>query len=176
MTILQLPQEWKNPPAEFSFMPFWFWNDELDERELARQLDEFQAHGVDAFVLHPRLGLPEHLGWLSRPLLDKMRFGIEQAKSRGMLVILYDEGMYPSGSSAGQVVAENPAYQCRGMVCINLDIIQPNRIEQGVQIDTNGQVILADNQTLVAEVNYNGQRYAIVDRPIDSVIRGLHLS
>lgn len=174
MTALNLPQEWQSTPAEFSFAPFWFWNDDLDENELSRQMDEFQAHGVDAFVLHPRLGLPQHLSWMSRPLLDKMRFAIEQAKSRGMWVILYDEGMYPSGSSAGQVVAENPAYQCRGMVRINLDTVQPDSIEQGVTIDAEGQIILADNQTLVAKVTHQGQRYAIVDRPIDSVIRGLH--
>lgn len=169
-----LPQDWQQPPAEFSLAPFWFWNDELSETELMRQLDEFQSHSVDAFVLHPRLGLPQHMGWMSRALLDKMRFGIEQAKARGMWVILYDEGMYPSGSSAGQVVAENPDYQCRGMVRINLDTVQPNQIEQGVQIDAHGEIALSDTQTLVAEVTHQGQRYAIVDRPIDSVIRGLH--
>jgi hypothetical protein len=114
------------------------------------------------------------MGWMSPELLDKMRFGIEQAKARGMWVILYDEGMYPSGSSAGQVVAENPDYQCRGMVRINLDTVQPNQAEQGVQINADGQLDLADNQTLVAQVTHQGQRYAIVDRPIDSVIRGLH--
>ena len=174
MANINLPVEWNQPPVEFSLAPFWFWNDDLDETELSRQMDEFQAHGVDAFVLHPRLGLPEHYAWMSQALLDKMRFGIEQAQARGMQVILYDEGMYPSGSSAGQVVAENPEFQCRGMVRINLDTVQASTIEQGVQIDANRQVVLADNQTLVAEVIYNNQRYAIVDRPINSVIRGLH--
>ena len=42
---------------EFSQAPFWFWNDELNEGEISRQLDEFQAHGVHAFVIHPRAGL-----------------------------------------------------------------------------------------------------------------------
>lgn len=172
--FMNLPPDWHHPPAEFSLAPFWFWNDDLDENELLRQLDDFQAHGVDAFVLHPRLGLPEDMGWMSDALLDKMRFGIEQAKMRGMWVILYDEGMYPSGSSAGQVVAENLDFQCRGMVRINLDHVTPDTIEQGVQINSDGKIELADNQTLVAGVDYQGHRYAIVDRPIDSVIRGLH--
>jgi hypothetical protein len=169
-----LPDEWHKPPAEFSLAPFWFWNDELDEAELVRQMEEMQAHGVDAFVIHPRLGLPEHLGWMSRGLLNKMRFAIEQAQARGMWVVLYDEGMYPSGSSAGQVVAENPAYQCHGLVRINLDTVQPNSDEQGITIGVDGQIALAENQTLIAEVGYQGQSYAIVCRPIDSVIRGLH--
>ena len=29
-----------------------------DDDEIARQMAEFQAHGVDAFVIHPRVGLP----------------------------------------------------------------------------------------------------------------------
>lgn len=174
MPDLALPNAWHHPPAEFSLAPFWFWNDHLDEAELVRQMDEFQAHGVDAFVIHPRVGLPRSMGWMSTPLLAKIRFAIEQAKSRGMWVILYDEGMYPSGSSSGQVVAENPAYQCRGLVRINLDTAQPDSVEQGVIIGADGQPLLSENQTLLATVPHKGHRYAIVDRPIDAVIRGLH--
>ena len=172
--MIDLPQGWQTPDAEFSFAPFWFWNDHLDEAEIARQMADFQAHGVDAFVLHPRVGLPRHLGWMSRALLDKMRFAIEQAQARGMWVILYDEGMYPSGSSSGQVVAENPAYRCRGLVRIDLEAAPPDTIVQGVRIGQDGDPALTPEQTLVAITDYQGQRYALVDRPIDSVIRGLH--
>ncbi len=174
MNNFQLPQDWHQPPAEFSLAPFWFWNDDLSEAEIARQMADFQAHGVDAVVIHPRVGLPRHMGWMSRPLLDMIRFAIEQAQARGMWVILYDEGMYPSGSSSGQVVAENPAYQCRGLVCINLDEAQPGSVVAGVQIGPDGEPALAESQTLVAVVPYKETRYAIVDRAIDSVIRGLH--
>jgi hypothetical protein len=173
MTI-QLPPDWLRPSSEFSLAPFWFWNDELTEAEITRQLDAFQAHGVDAFVLHPRVGLPRHQGWMSRALLDMMRFAIEQARRRGMWVILYDEGMYPSGSSSGQVVAENPAYHVRGLVRINLADARPNTSVNGVRVAAGGQLDLTPAQHLVAVVDYHGQRYALVDRPIDSVIRGLH--
>ena len=174
MAAFELPREWYYPPAEFSLAPFWFWNDELKEAEIIHQLDDFQAHGVDAFVLHPRVGLPRHMGWMSRALLDKMRFAIEQARARDMWVILYDEGMYPSGSSSGQVVAENQAYQCRGMVRINLDEAMPGEMTQGVMIGYDSAPILSPDQELVTVSEYRGQRYAIVNRPIDSVIRGLH--
>ncbi len=174
MNAVPLPQGWHKPPAEFSLAPFWFWNDDLEESEILRQLDAFQEHGVDAFVLHPRLGLPAHLGWMSKALLAKMRYAITEAEKRSMWVILYDEGMYPSGSSSGQVVAENPAYQCRGMVRINLDELQPHTTISGVAVNAKGELTLNDDQTLLVEVPYKGQRYAIVERPIDSVIRGLH--
>jgi hypothetical protein len=172
--MIQLPPDWHSPPTEFSLAPFWFWNDDLEKAEITRQLDAFQAHGVDAFVLHPRVGLPRHLGWMSRALLDMMRFGIEQARSRGMWVILYDEGMYPSGSSSGQVVAENPAYRVRGLVRINLTTAQPGTSHSGVHIGSDGQLDLTPDQNLVAVVDYRGQQYAMVERPLDSVIRGLH--
>jgi hypothetical protein len=174
MSSPQLPHEWQRPPAEFSLAPFWFWNDALDEAELARQLDDFQAHGVDAFVIHPRVGLPRDTGWMSRKLLDRMRFAIEEARRRGMWVILYDEGMYPSGSSSGQVVAANPAYQCRGLVRIDLDTTAPNSIQQGIRFGADGQPLLTEHQSLIAEVDYQGHRYAIIQRPVLAVIRGLH--
>lgn len=31
---IRLPAEWLNPPNEFSQEPFWFWNDDLSEKEL----------------------------------------------------------------------------------------------------------------------------------------------
>ena len=169
--VIQLPQDWLTPPTEFSLAPFWFWNDILTEAEIARQMDAFQAYGVDAFVLHPRVGLPRHQGWISRALLDMKQFAIEEAHSRGMWVILYDEGMYPSGSSSGQVVAENPTYHVRGLVRINLADAQSNT---SVRVTSDGQLDLTPEQNLVAVVDYHGQRYAMVDRPIDAVIRGLH--
>lgn len=174
MKSLQLPPDWNAPPTEFSPAPFWFWNDALDENELRRQMDEFKAHGVDAFVLHPRVGLPLDTGWMSDKLLYYMRFAIEEARRRGMWVILYDEGMYPSGSSSGQVVVENPAFQCRGLVRLNLDTLKSDSVQQGIKIDENGQPVLTRYQSWIATIPYRGQRYAIIQRPVDAVIRGLH--
>ena len=96
------------PRREYTLVPFWFWNDRLEEAELLRQIADFEAHGVHGFVLHPRVGLPRDTGWMSPRLLGFMRVAIEEAARRRMSVFLYDEGMYPSGSSSGQVVATDP--------------------------------------------------------------------
>ena len=127
------------------------------------------------FVIHPRAGLPNHMGWMSKALLYYMRFAIEEAKRRNMWVILYDEAMYPSGSSAGQVIEEDPSYACRGLVQIDLTNAVPGDTIQGVQIRSSG-VELSNEQTLVAEVtrHYDGHRIAIVDRPVGATIRGVH--
>jgi len=55
----------RNPPTEFSVLPFWFWNDELDAEEIRRQVGDFEEHGVYGFIIHPRVGLPRSLGWMS---------------------------------------------------------------------------------------------------------------
>ncbi len=154
-------QTLQSPPAEFSVIPFWFWNDDLDADELRRQIADFQAHGVDGFLIHPRVGLPHSLGWMSEKLLSFYDIAIDEAQRRGMQVILYDEGMYPSGSSSGQVVAENPAYRCRCLA--------------KVELAGGEEPVLADGQSLVAVVaRQNGQRVAVIDRPLDAFIRGLH--
>lgn len=108
----------QNPSREFSQAPFWFWNDELSEKEILRQLKDFCDHGVYGFVIHPRVGLPKDTGWMSDKMIRYMRFAIEQAKGLNMWVVLYDEGMYPSGSASGQVVAEDPAF--RPVDCLRL--------------------------------------------------------
>ncbi len=173
--MTQLFQSYPSQERELSQAAFWFWNDELSEREIARQLDDFQNHGVHAFVIHPRAGLPRDLGWMSDKLIRYMRFAIEEAARRDMWVILYDEAMYPSGSSAGLVVAEDPAYACRGLVQVDLTSAVQGETVQGVIVGHSG-VMLGDDQTLVAEVTrqHDGHRIAVVDRPMGSFIRGVH--
>jgi hypothetical protein len=176
-----LPAEWLRPPSEFSQAPFWFWNDDLSETELLRQMEDFRAHGVHGFLIHPRAGLPKSIGWMSRRMIDLMRFVIERAAERDMWALLYDEGMYPSGSSSGQVVAENPAFRTRGFVCVDLDEAQPQTEVQGVRIGSDGAPALEPGQNLVAIVRRktNDHRIAVIDRAARdgySVIRGLHFT
>jgi len=178
---VKLPAEWLNPPSEFSQAPFWFWNDDLSEQELLRQMEDFRAHGVYGFLIHPRAGLPKSIGWMSERMIGFMRFAIERAAERDMWVILYDEGMYPSGSSSGQVVAENPAFRTRGLVCVDLDEAKPQTDVQGVRIGNDGTPALVAGQNLVAIVRRqkNGHRIAVIDRAARdrySVIRGLHFT
>lgn len=157
----KFPEELSHPSSEYSVLPFWFWNDDLDENELLRQMDDFQRHGVDGFVIHPRVGLPRNLGFLSERLLNFFEVVIEAARQRGMKVLLYDEGVYPSGSASGQVVEANPGFACRCLAAIDLSPGQEPLLKAG--------------ETLVALVSRSdGSRIAVIDRPANSVIRGLH--
>ena len=108
-------QQFMDAPREFSLIPFWFWNDELTEEEIKRQIDDFEAHGVYGFIPHARIGLPDSIGFASEAWLHFTKVAVDYAAAKGMIVALYDEGMYPSGSCAGKVVAENPRYATRSL-------------------------------------------------------------
>ena len=104
-----------NPPRTFSPIPFWFLNGDLDEEEIRRQLRDFDAHGVHGVVLHPRIGLSAGVAYLSAEFFRYIRAALEEAAALDMRVVLYDEGMYPSGSACGQVVAGHPELASRGL-------------------------------------------------------------
>jgi hypothetical protein len=142
-------------------MPFWFWNDTLKDDEIVRQIADFEAHGVYGFVIHPRIGLPADVTWLGDKMIHAMNVAISEASRRNMYVILYDEGMYPSGSSGGQVVARNSAHAARGLAKIDLK--------------DGEEPVLAEDMRLVTIIDRSdGNRMAVVEQPSNGVIRGLH--
>lgn len=133
MTINELRRAFLDPADEFSPIPFWFWNDEVTEAELTRQIDDFRAHGMAGFVIHPRKGLSEKIGYMTPRWLALVRHAVEEAAARGMTVMLYDEGMYPSGSAHGEVVRENPDWAAMGLrEESGIDLAAPSSAEADV--------------------------------------------
>ena len=114
--IKSIIEDLKNPDKEYTPIPFWFLNDELREDEIERQLRDFKDKGVFGVVLHPRIGLPESIPYLSDKFMYYIKFAVEVAKSLEMQIILYDEAMYPSGSAHGLVVKENPKYASQAII------------------------------------------------------------
>ncbi|MCC6444837.1 MAG: hypothetical protein IT210_15440 [Armatimonadetes bacterium] len=117
----------RNPPAELGMMPFWFWNDDLEEGEMIRQVREFHAKGFGGFIPHARIGLSRRVGYLTEAYFRLLRLAVEEAARLGMKVVLYDEGSYPSGSAQGRVAAENPAWTARCLIALHRQIDGPAR-------------------------------------------------
>ncbi len=190
-----LEQEFKSPPDEFTPIPFWFWNDRLEKEEILRQMTDFRAKGVMGAVIHPRIGLPREIGYLSETYLDLVEVAVDEAAATGMVIYLYDEGMYPSGSAHGLVVKDHPDLASRGLMKIEypcqktttqpLDLVPGDRLvsAQAVRRGERDEIDLTTAQPLPIE---DGR---IHFRPLDDgnwfimlfietfsqgVIRGIH--
>lgn len=115
---LEKTELWNNlmkPADEFTPIPFWFWNDIPDKEKMERQLKDYKEKGVNGIVLHPRIGIPKEIEYLSERFFEVIGWVIHAAEHLDMKIVLYDEGMYPSGSAHGMVVQENPAFAARGI-------------------------------------------------------------
>lgn len=156
MDIGELERKFISPEQEFTPYPFWFWNDELDEKEIGRQMREFQSKGVEGVIIHPRLGLSEKIGYLTEKWFYFVRYAAELARRLEMKVMLYDEAMYPSGSCHGQVVRENPAFASVGL--IRQEIV--------------GEEAEEAPENTVAFFSTRGKRCRFVTAPSGGTIRG----
>lgn len=193
-----LKKEFIDPPAEFSPIPFWFWNDELSKEEITRQIHDFHAKGVDGFVIHPRMGLPRSMPYLSDGYMELVEAAVAEAARLGMTVILYDEGMYPSGSACGLVVKENPEYASRGLKMREIPVVETGeavhipfglaqgetvvsalavRKLSGTQIDPAGTLVLnleQDGVRFAPPASGNWSVLLFIDTYSKGTIRGVH--
>jgi len=146
------------PDSEFSPIPFWFLNDALDEGELLSQLNVFYAKGIRGVVLHPRMGIPSDTPYLGEKYMNFIRICVNQACELKMKVILYDEGMYPSGSAGGLVAKLNPRYRSRGIYAVRMITPRP---------------FIPENEKLVGEylLKFENNRLSDFVRREDSIQR-----
>lgn len=120
-----LEMQFLQPSDEFTPVPFWFWNDNVTEDELLRQIGDFADKGVMGFVIHPRMGMPKTIRYMSDRYLELVEAAVREADRRGMIVFLYDEAMYPSGSANGLVVRGHPELASRGLRMVELAAGEP---------------------------------------------------
>lgn len=142
----KLVREALEPSAEFTPIPFWFFNDAFEEEKVKKQLADYVEKGVNGFVLHPRIGIPEDMPYLSEEYFRAVRFIVKTAAELDMKVVLYDEGMYPSGSAHGKVVEANPGFASKGII-----LLDAGQAEKKLAAEKDAQVIaeLSDGRKLV---------------------------
>lgn len=191
-----LKQQFLQPVDEFTPIPFWFWNDKLSRDEIIRQIQDFHVKEVSGFVLHPRMGLPREMPYLSDSFMEMVEVALSEAEKLGMKVILYDEGMYPSGSACGKVVKQNSDYASRGLElreysCKNQSVRIPVFLKHGEsivsvqavrklserEIEAGSTVILFCKSGVVEFAPPKQGDWSVlvfVDRPSGGTIRGVH--
>jgi hypothetical protein len=98
--------DFKNPPAENRIKPFWFWNGDMDKKEIDRQLKEMVDKGLGGAFICARQGLS--IPYLSKEWFELVKYAGEKAAEYGIETWLYDEYPYPSGMSGGEVLLKHP--------------------------------------------------------------------
>lgn len=94
----------KQVESKYQCVPFWSWNDELDEKELCKQIEWMRSAGIGGFFMHARGGLKtEYLGekWFSC-----VKACAEKAGELGMHAYAYDENGWPSGFVGGKLLED----------------------------------------------------------------------
>ena len=116
----------RNPPAAYRLTPFWFWNGDMDEKEIVRQIREMAEKGVGGFFICARQGL--EIPYLSEQWFRLVAVAIEAAQSYELDVWLYDEYPYPSGMSGGEVILEHPDARHRQLLPHSLLVDGPQTL------------------------------------------------
>lgn len=96
----------KNRAPEYGSLPFWSWNDKLEEEELRSQIRNMKSLGMGGFFMHARGGLETE--YLSDDWFHCVNVCIDEAKKLGMEAWSYDENGWPSGFAGGKLL-EDPA-------------------------------------------------------------------
>ncbi|MBB6734163.1 glycosyl hydrolase [Cohnella zeiphila] len=107
-------QRFRRPLKADRIHPFWFWNGEMADEQIRRQIDEMADKGLGGFFICARQGMK--LSYLSDEWFDKVRVAVEAAARHGLHVWLYDEYPYPSGIAGGEVTLEYPEAKHRTLV------------------------------------------------------------
>jgi hypothetical protein len=113
----------KSPPIEMGILPFWFWNGEMDEKEMEWQLKEYKSKGICGTFIHGRFG--ESIGYLSDVWMEKVKFAVEKAKEIGIDLWVYDEMNWPSGTAYRQVPKNNPQLRQKYLELVPLMVDGP---------------------------------------------------
>lgn len=117
------PALFENPTNEYRGAPFWAWNNDLEEKELLRQIDVLEEMGFGGYHMHVRAGMSTP--YLSEEFMQLVRACVEKGKKKEMLSWLYDEDRWPSGF-AGGLVTKDPQYRQCFLAILPKDMINGN--------------------------------------------------
>ena len=124
-----------DPPASYRPQPFWFINHDLEPQRMIRQIRMMKEKGVGGFVFHARHGLRTRFN--SPEWLAALKTATEEAHRLGMVVWLYDEENWPSGTDGGRLTQEHPEFRMRYLRYWEQRVIGPQQVELKPELDNN---------------------------------------
>ena len=112
----ELIKDIKKRSADYGPIPFWSWNDKLEEGELREQIRTMKKLNMGGFFMHARGGLETE--YLSDDWFNCINVCIDEAKKLGMEAWSYDENGWPSGFAGGKLLEDKANFA----VCIRYEI------------------------------------------------------
>ena len=161
-----------HPDNAFSPFPFWFLNGDLTEEKLDTQLHDFARKGIFGVVLHPRIGLSREVGYLTPRYFALIRHAVKTCAALGIRVLLYDEGMYPSGSAHGAVVRENADYAAKGIWAGEAG--KTGVLYKTFAVTRNENGAISSARALSENEAFSGERMRLYTGFTGGTIRGVH--
>ncbi|OPA73379.1 beta-galactosidase [Paenibacillus selenitireducens] len=159
-----LQQQFQHPDATFRPQPFWFLNHSLDKDELESQIQSMHEAGVGGVVLHARHGM--QTPYLSQEFLETLEFCTQECRKRNMLVWLYDEDNWPSGTLGGKLTREYPQYRMQ-YLRVEERRYRANAQDGPLKLD----FVQYENNELIAIQAYRAvkqdEEWLLYDSPID---------
>lgn len=105
----QLLENAKKNQDSFRPLPFWSWNEELEEDRLRWQVQQMAKAGLGGFFMHARVGIKTE--YMGEQWFRCIKSCIDEAEKCGLEPWGYDENGYPSGIADGQVCRESENYR-----------------------------------------------------------------
>lgn len=108
--VQKLKNAFQGDLKEYRSIPFWSWNNSVEESELLNQIDQMKRVGIGGFIIHARIGL--NIEYLGEKWFSCVEACLERARQLDMNVWIYDENGFPSGSAGGKLL-ETERYRAR---------------------------------------------------------------
>lgn len=153
-----LVDNFRNPPKEYSLLPFWSLNGTLEPEKLKWQIDQMMEKGVYGAFLHARAGLDEgKTPYFSEEFWQAMDTIINYSAKRGFQACLYDEDKWPSGSAGGRTIAANPEeFVKKALSCLKMEVIGPQKIT--INLHENPLAVFAGRISETGNYNFQSQQ------------------
>ena len=131
-------KEFENPDVSCRVKPFWFWNGDITEAGIEKQIKEMYEKGIGGFYLCARQG--QTVPYLSEKWFSLVKYACERAKAYGLEAWLYDEYPYPSGMGGGDVLKRHPEAEHKILCHEQFEVLGGTEISREFE---NGEILYA---------------------------------
>ncbi len=156
-------QNFTAPPMEMGILPFWFWNGEMDEKEMEWQLKQYKAKGITGLFIHGRFGLK--VPYVSDAWFEKVKVAVRLAKEIGIDAWVYDEMNWPSGTAERKVPKQYPHLTQKYLELVALNVDGP--LFTFLEATDNRYVNTGDSYPIAAFGCTDEEYQTVIRNPID---------